>query len=78
MASYTISVTDTEQKILASVMSDPQEWAENSLKERARVAMKPIIDNLVDHCNSNEIAIAVGVDAQIAQAESLGLLNAVE
>ena len=78
MADYTISITDSELTALSTVMADPQEWAQHNLKERARLAMKPIIDNLIEHCNDNEIAIAVGKDAQIAQAQSLGLIHVVD
>jgi nitrogenase molybdenum-iron protein alpha/beta subunit len=78
MADYTITITDTELTALSTVMADPQEWAEHNLKERARLAMKPIIDSLIEHCNNNEIAIAVGKDAQIAQAQTLGLIHVVD
>ena len=78
MADYTISITDTELTELSTVMADPQEWAQHNLKERARLAMKAIIDTLIEHCNDNEIAIAVGKDAQIAQAQSLGLIHVVD
>lgn len=37
-----IVLTDAEAKALAYVAYDPQEWAENAVKERARIAMDEI------------------------------------
>ena len=76
MANYTITTTDTEELILASVMGDPQEWLTNLIQEKARVKGDSIIANLVTHCNDNEIALAVGRSAQITQAQELGLISA--
>ena len=38
----TITLTEAESKALAFVAFDPQEWAENAVKERARIAMEEI------------------------------------
>lgn len=38
----TINLTEAETKALAFVAFDPQEWAENAVKERARIAMEEI------------------------------------
>ena len=37
-----ITLTEAEAKALAYVAYDPQEWAENAVKERARIAMEEI------------------------------------
>lgn len=39
----TITLTDTEYNALSRVCADPQEWAENAVKERARVAVEEIV-----------------------------------
>lgn len=39
----TITLTDTEYNALSRVCADPQEWAENAVKERARVAIEEIV-----------------------------------
>ena len=39
----TITLTDTEYNALSRVCADPQEWAENAVKERARVAIEDIV-----------------------------------
>jgi hypothetical protein len=38
----TIKITEAEAKALAHVALSPQEWAENAVHERARVAMEEI------------------------------------
>lgn len=37
-----IKLTEAESKALAYVAYDPQDWAENAVKERARIAMDEI------------------------------------
>jgi hypothetical protein len=42
-----ITLTDAETKALSYVAYDPQEWAENAVKERARIAMEEIFQSEV-------------------------------
>jgi len=77
VANITIEITDTEMKGLESIAPSPQEWAENVVKNRARVANEAIVAKLVEHCNANDIALAVGVDAQVQQAYDLGVVDTV-
>jgi len=69
----TITLTDTQVKSAEVEMADIQDWLENAITVRADIAQKNIIEKLVAHCNENEIALAVGVDAQILQAYDLGV-----
>ena len=75
MPDITISITDTEQKALDTVMVDIQEWTDNAVTNRARIAKDEIISQLVAHCNANSIAIATGEDAQVTQAYDLNLVK---
>ena len=75
MPNITISITDTEQKALETVMVDISEWADNAVTNRARIAKEEIINLLVAHCNANSIAIATGEDAQVTQAYDLGIVE---
>lgn len=43
----TITLTDTEYNALSRVCSSPQEWAENAVKERARIAIEEIVTEQV-------------------------------
>ena len=71
---YTITLTDTEKKSLEFVAEDVKEWVVSAAKERARLAKLEIIALNTEHCNSNSIAIAVGEDAQVTQAYTLGII----
>ncbi len=72
---YTITLTDTEKKSMEYVAVDVKEWLSNCAKERARIAKEKIIALNTAHCNANSIAIAVGADAQVTQAYTLGLVK---
>lgn len=43
MPNFTITLTDVEFAALAHVMADPQEWTQNAVSERARIAMEEIV-----------------------------------
>jgi len=73
---YTITLTTTEQKSLEYITHDVDDYITNFSKERARIAKLEIISKLVAHCNENDIALAVGEDAQILQAYELGVVSA--
>ena len=75
MTTITIELTDTQTKSLEYVTTSPQDWAENAVTNRARIAKDEIISLLVEHCNANEIALAVGEDAQVTQAYDLGVVK---
>ena len=71
---YTITLTDTEQKCLEYIAVDVDDWITNAAQNRARIAKEQILAVNSAHCNANGIAIAVGEDAQVTQAYSLGLV----
>ena len=75
MANVTVTVTDTQTKCLEYAAYSVQDWCDNAIHERARIAQEEIIAALVAHCNANGVAIATGVDAQITQAYSLGVVD---
>ena len=75
MANITVSVTDTQMKCLEYAAYSVQDWCDNAIHERARVAQEDIIAALVAHCNANSIALAVGTDAQVAQAFELKVVD---
>jgi hypothetical protein len=43
MATYTITLTDAEDKALHVVALDAQDWIDNAVHERCRIAMEEII-----------------------------------
>ena len=75
MAKYEIELTDTEDKAMTYVCLSTQDWADNALKNRARVAIDDIVASNMKHCNANGIAIATGEDAQVTQAFDLKVVK---
>ena len=75
MAEIKITVTDTQLKCLEYVAYSVQNWCDNAVHNRARVAQEEIIAILVAHCNEKGIAIATGADAQVTQAYDLKLID---
>ncbi len=75
MPNITVTITDTEEKCLNTVMVGIRTWTDNAVKNRAREAKEDIISKLVTHCNENEIALAVGADAQVTQAYAIGVAH---
>ena len=74
----TITITDAEELALKDVTASIDEWAANALKNRARKAQEEILKRLYEHCNKDGLALAVGVEAQLAQALSLGIATTPE
>ena len=75
MPDITVSLTDTENKCMEYAAASVQDWADNALTNRARIAKDEIIALLVAHCNANGITIATGEDAQITQAFDLEVVK---
>ena len=75
MADYTVKLTDTEDKAMSYCAMSTQDWVDNALKNRARIAKEEIINLNTAHCNANNIQIATGEDAQVAQAFSLKVVK---
>ena len=75
MSDYTITLTDTEEMAMQYAANGVQDWIDNAVHNRARIAIEEIVALNTTHCNANEIAIAVGRDAQVAQAFELGVVK---
>jgi pyruvate formate-lyase activating enzyme-like uncharacterized protein len=78
MADYTVKLTDTEDKAMSYCALSTQEWVDNALKNRARIAKEEIIAINLAHCNANGITIATGEDAQVKQAFDLKIVKTVK
>lgn len=72
---YTITLTDTEKKSMEYIALDVDAWITNATLNRARQAKDEIISLNTAHCNANSIAIAVGEEAQVTQAFTLGVVK---
>ena len=75
MAEIKVTVTDTQMKCLEYMAYSVQDWCDNAVHNRARIAQDEIIAKLVEHCNANDITIATGIDAQVTQAYTLKVVD---
>ena len=75
MAEIKVTVSDTQVKCLEYAAHSVQDWCDNAIHNRARLAQEEIIAALVAHCNEKGIAIATGSDAQVAQAFELKVVD---
>jgi len=75
MAEIKVTVSDTQEKCLEYVAYSVQDWCDNAIHNRARIAQEEIIAKLVEHCNANSIALAVGTEKQVAQAFELKVVD---
>ena len=78
MPNITVSITDTEEKALNYICVGIATYTDNFIRNRARKAIQEIVDLNIKYCNENDIAIGVGVTAQIDQAYSLGIIKTAE
>lgn len=60
----TITLTDAEAKALAYVSYNPQEWAENAVKERARIAMDEIFQSEVQRMIADPATTEIPADKE--------------
>ena len=75
MAEIKVTVSDTQVKCLEYAASSVQDWCDNAIHNRARIAQEEIIAKLIEHCNAKGISIATGSDAQVAQAYELKVVD---
>lgn len=68
MNNYTITLTDAEKKAMEYAAYDPQEWVENAMKERARIAIEEIVKICVEKCLETNTQIPGSKDDMVLLA----------
>lgn len=68
MPTITIELTDTELKGIEYAAVSPQEWADNAVTNRARIANDEIVDITVKHCLNNGIQVPATRELIVAYA----------
>ncbi len=77
MPDITITLTDTQYKGLEYAALSPQEWADNVITERCRIANDEIVQLTVQHCLDNGEAIPLTREAIVAHAFEHGVVKTV-
>ena len=74
--SYTVGITTGEYKALQYVMIDQNDWVNNALKNRARIATDEIVNLYTQFkINKGEAITAVGSTAIIEAAYNEGVID---
>ena len=74
--SYTVGITTGEYKALQYVMVDQNDWMENAIKNRARIASDEILNLYTQFkINKGEAITAVGTTAVIEAAYAEGVIG---
>ena len=74
--SYTVGITTGEYKALQYVMIDQNDWIENAIKNRARIASEEIVNLYTQFkINKGEAITAVGTTAVIDAAYAEGVVG---
>jgi len=72
MATYTITLSDAEDKALHAVALSAQDWIDNAVHERCRVAIEEIVTLTVQKCLETNTAIPSSKDAMVTLAFTQG------
>ncbi len=67
---YTITLTEAEDKALAYVAFDIQEWIQNAAKERARIAMEEIFQSEVSRMIADPTITDIPADVEAVVLEA--------
>jgi hypothetical protein len=68
MPNITITLTDTQYKGLEYAALSPQDWADNAVTERCRIANDEIVKLTVQHCLDNGIQVPATREAIVTYA----------
>jgi len=72
MPDITITLTDTQYKGLQYAAADPQDWADNAVTDRARVANDEIISMYTNRALDEGVAIPATRELIVADAFTRG------
>ena len=75
---YTVTLTETEKLAMEYIAYEPQEWIENVVKERARIAIDEIVKIAVEKFLEINESIPGSKDEIVSQAYSRGWINTVK
>ena len=64
MTTYTITLTDAEVKAMEYVAFSVQDWADNALQNRARIAMDEIYDTEVARTTADPTITSIPADKE--------------
>lgn len=69
---YTVSLTDAEDAALSCVTLSQQEWIDNAVRERCRIAIEEIVKITVRKCLETNTPIPLSKEAMVSLAFERG------
>lgn len=75
MPSIIVEITETEQKALQTICASSQEWADNAVKNRARIAIDEIVQICVSKCLEQSMQIPQSKEAMVDLAIQNGWVH---
>ena len=75
MPNYTVTVTDAQDLALNTQMVGVGTYINTVIESQIVFAQQAIQNDLLEYCNTNNVAMAVGVDAQVQQAFDVGIAH---
>lgn len=75
MPSITVELTETQLKGLEYAAVSPQDWADNALTNRARIANDEIVQLAMNYYLDNEIQAPTTREAIVADAFTRGIVK---
>lgn len=69
---YTVTLTAAEDKALAAVAFSQQDWIDNAVKERCRLAIEEIVGLVVQKCLESGVSIPGSKDEMVELAYAQG------
>ena len=77
MATYTITYTDTEDLAMHYAAVSADEWIQNAVHERARIAINEVVQIAVQQCIATNQTIPGNTDLIVAAAFANGWVQTV-
>jgi hypothetical protein len=78
MASYTVNLTDTENNALSVYVISQQEWIDNVVHDRCRIATDDVCKICVEKCLETGTPIPGTKDGMVALAFQMGWVKTAE
>ena len=75
MPNYTVTVTDAQDLALNTQMVGVGTYINTVIESQLVFAQQSIQNDLLKYCNDNNVAMAVGIDAQVQQAFDVGIAH---
>lgn len=75
MATYTITLTEAQDKALSFVCASNQDWINNAVSERARLATLEIVNICIAKCTETNTPFPANQDEMVDLAFSNGWID---